>query len=75
MWMRIMKVGEQFCVWEGSAMLYNSDAAKIMTTLNKMSSRRGASYAKIWYNKMADTLITNSKKTFDKFTQNFESTV
>ena len=54
--------------------LYNSDAAKIMTTLNKMSSRGGAPYIEIWYNKMADISITNSEKTFNKFIQNFEST-
>ena len=54
--------------------LYSSDAAKIMTTLNKMSSGRGAPYAKTWYDKMADTSITNSKKTFNKFTADFEST-
>ena len=53
--------------------LYSSDAAKIMTTLNKMSSGRGAPYAKTWYDRMADTSITNSEKTFDKFTLNFES--
>ena len=54
--------------------LYSSDAAKIMTTLNKMSSGRGAPYAETWYDKMADTSITNSEKTFDKFTLDFEST-
>ena len=54
--------------------LYSSDAAKIMTTLNKMSNRRGAPYAETWYDRMADTSIANSKKTFDKFTLDFEST-
>ena len=54
--------------------LYSSNAAKIMTTLNKMSSRRGAPYAKTWYNRVADTSIANSKKTFNKFTQDFETT-
>ena len=54
--------------------LYSSNAAKIMTTLNKMSSGRGAPYAKTWYDKMADTSIANSEKTFDKFTTDFEST-
>ena len=57
-----------------NATLYSSDAAKIMTTLNKMSSGRGAPYAKTWYDKMADTSITNSEKTFDKFTLDFKST-
>ena len=54
--------------------LYSSDAAKIMTTLNKMSRGRGAPYAETWYDRMADTTIPNSEKTFNKFTQDFEST-
>ena len=54
--------------------LYSFDAAKIMTTLNKMSSGRGAPYTKTWYDKMVDTSIVNSEKTFDKFTLDFEST-
>ena len=53
--------------------LYSSDATKIMTTLNKMSSGRGAPYAETWYNRMADTSIAISEKTFDKFTLDFES--
>ena len=53
--------------------LYSSNAAKIMTTLNKMSSRGGAPYAETWYDKMADTSIANSKKTFNKFTLDFKS--
>ena len=32
-----------------NATLYSSDAAKIMTTLNKMSGGRGAPYAETWY--------------------------
>ena len=54
--------------------LYSSNAIKIMTTLNKMSNGRGAPYAKTWYDKMANVTILNSKKTFEKFTQDFEST-
>ena len=53
--------------------LYSSYATKIMTTLNKMSGGRGAPYAETWYDKMADTSISNSEKTFDKFTLDFES--
>ena len=53
--------------------LYSSDATKIMTTLNKMSGGRGAPYAETWYDKMADTSIANSKKTFNKFTLDFKS--
>ena len=54
--------------------LYSSDAAKFMTTLNKTSCRRGAPYAETWYDRMADTSIANSEKTFTKFTLDFEST-
>ena len=54
--------------------LYTTDTAKIVTTLKKMSSGRGAPYAETWYDRMADTSIANSKKTFDKFTLDFEST-
>ena len=54
--------------------LYSSDTTKIMTTLKKMSAGRGAPYAKTWYDKMADTSITNSEKTFDKFTLDFKTT-
>ena len=53
--------------------LYSSNAAKIMTTLNKMSSGRRAPYTETWYDKMADVSIANSEKTFDKFTLDFES--
>ena len=54
--------------------LYTSNSAKVMTTLNKMSSRRGAPYAETWYDKMVNTSIANLEKTFDKFIQDFEST-
>ena len=54
--------------------LYSSDTAKIMTTLNKMSGGRGAPYAETWYDKMADNMVPNAKKTFDKFVEDFEST-
>ena len=57
-----------------NATLYSSDAAKIMTTLNKRSGGRGAPYAETWYDKMADNTIPNTEKTFDKFTADFEST-
>ena len=57
-----------------NANLYSSDAAKIMTMLNKMSGGRGAPYTENWYDKMADTSIPNTKKTFDKFVSDFEST-
>ena len=54
--------------------LYSSDAAKIMTTLNKMSGGRGAPYAETWYDRMTDTTVPNSEKTFDKFVNDFETT-
>ena len=68
-WIKAMKV-----YFTLNATLYSSNAAKIMTTLNKMSSGRGAPDAETWYDKMADTSIANSEKTFDKFTLDFEST-
>ena len=54
--------------------LYSSDTSKIMTTLNKMSNGSGAPYAETWDDKLTDISIANSKKMFDKFVQNVEST-
>jgi hypothetical protein len=54
--------------------IYSSDDAQIMTTLNKMSKGRGVSFSKMWYDRMANTNIASSKKTFAKFQENFEST-
>ena len=54
--------------------IYTSDTDKVMTTLNKMSKGRGVSFSEMWYDKMADTSVANSEKTFDKFVSNFEST-
>ena len=54
--------------------IYTSDTNKVMTTLNKMSKGRGVSFSEMWYDKMADTSVANSEKTFDKFASNFEST-
>ena len=45
-----------------------------MTTLNKMSKGRGVSFSEMWYDRMTDTSVANSEKTFDKFVSNFEST-
>ena len=50
-----------------------SDTDKVLTTLNKMSKGHRVSFSEMWYDKMAATSITNSEKTFDKFTSNFES--
>ena len=68
-WIKVMKA--YFAL---NPMLYSSDAAKIMTTLNKMINRSGAPYAETWYDILADTSIANSEKTFNKFIQNFEPT-
>ena len=57
-----------------NATLYSSDAARIMTTLNKMSGGRGAPYAETWYDRMTDNTVPNAEKTFDKFVNDFEST-
>ena len=54
--------------------LYTSDNNKIMTTLNKMSEGCGASFAEMWYDKMANTTTPNDQKTFKKFSDNFETT-
>ena len=54
--------------------LYSSDAAKIMTTLNKRSGGRGAPYVETWYDRMSNTTVPNSEKTLDKFVDDFEST-
>ena len=54
--------------------LYTSDNDKIMTMLNKMSEGRGASFAEMWYDKMADSAVSSSQKTFDKFTKDFKET-
>ena len=57
-----------------NATLYSSDAAKIMTTLNKMSGGRGAPYTETWYDRLSDSTVPNSEKTFDKFVDDFETT-
>ena len=54
--------------------IYTSDIDTVMTTLNKMSKGCGVSFSEMWYDKMVDTSVANSEKTFDKFTSNFEST-
>ena len=54
--------------------IYTSDNDKIMTTLNKMSKGRGVSFSEMWYDRMADTSIASTEKTFNKFASNFEST-
>ena len=45
-----------------------------MTTLNKMSKGRGIDFSEMWYNRMSNATIDAKEKTFDKFTENFETT-
>ena len=68
-WIKAMKA--YFSI---NSMIYTSDTDKVMTTLNKMSKGRRVSFSEMWYDKMADTSVANSEKTFDKFASNFEST-
>ena len=39
-----------------------------------MSKGRGVPFSEMWYNKMANTAIAGTEKTFDKFVENFNST-
>ena len=68
-WIKAMKA--YFSI---NSSIYTSDIDKVMSTLNKMSTGRGVAFFEMWYGKMANTSITNSEKTFDKFASNFEST-
>ena len=54
--------------------LYSSNEDKVTTTLNKMSEGRGANFAEMWYDKLADPSIPAADKTFNKFAENFETT-
>ena len=67
-WIKAMKA--YFSI---NSTIYTSDTDKVMTTLNKMSKGCRVSFSEMWYDKMADTSIANSEKTFDKFATNFES--
>ena len=68
-WIKAMKA--YFSI---NSTIYTSDTDKVMTTLNKMSKGRGVSFSEMWYDRMADTSVANTEKTFDKFASNFEST-
>ena len=68
-WIKAMKA--YFSI---NSSIYTSDVDKVMTTLNKMSKGRRVSFSEMWYDKMADTSIANTEKTFNKFASNFEST-
>ena len=54
--------------------LYSTDKIKVMTTLNKMSKGRGIDFSEMWYDRMSNTTIDAKEKTFNKFTENFETT-
>ena len=41
---------------------------------NKMSKGRGIPFSEMWYDKMANTAVAATKKTFNKFVENFNST-
>ena len=68
-WIKAMKA--YFSI---NSTIYTSDTDKIMTMLNKMSKGHRVSFSEMWYDRMADTSIANSEKTFDNFASNFEST-
>ena len=68
-WIKAMKA--YFSI---NSSIYTTDNDKVMTTLNKMSKEHGVSFSEMWYDNMADTSITNTEKTFDKFASNFQST-
>ena len=68
-WIKAMKA--YFSI---NSTIYTSDTDKVMTMLSKMSKGQGVSFSEMWYDRMVDTSITNSEKTFDKFASNFEST-
>jgi hypothetical protein len=54
--------------------IHTTDNNQVMTTLNKMSKGQGVSFSEMWYDRMANTNITTSEKTFAKFPENFKST-
>jgi hypothetical protein len=54
--------------------IYSTDDAQVLTALNKMGKGRGVYYSEMWYDRMADSNVPPSEKTFAKFQENFEST-
>jgi hypothetical protein len=54
--------------------IYTTDNDQVMTTLNKMNKGRGVDFSEMRYDRMANTNIASSEKTFDKFRENFEFT-
>jgi hypothetical protein len=70
--MRWIKAMKAYFVLNAS--IYPTDDEQVITTLNKMSKGRGVSFSDMWYDKMLNTNVLASEKTFAKFRANFEST-
>jgi hypothetical protein len=51
-----------------------SDDAKILTTLNKMSKRRGKLFSESWYYKLSNNTLPNAKKTWSALQKDFKET-
>ena len=68
-WMKAIKA-----YFHINASIYTIDERKVMTVLNKMSKGWGIPFSKMWYDKVANTAIVSTEKTFDKFIKNFNST-
>ena len=52
--------------------IYSSDEIKIALILSKMGTRKGVSFSKKWYNKMANTTVKSEEKTFEKFVTDYD---
>jgi hypothetical protein len=70
--MRWIKAMKAYFVLNAS--IYPTDDKQVITTLNKMSKGRGVSFSDMWYDRMLNSSISASEKTFAKFKENFEST-
>ena len=57
-----------------NASIYNTDERKITLALNKMSKGQGVPFSEMWYDKLANTAIAGTEKTFEKFIENFNTT-
>jgi hypothetical protein len=70
--MRWIKAMKAYFVLNAS--MYPTDDEQVITTLNKMSKGREVSFSDMWYDRMLNTSLSASDKTFAKFRANFEST-
>ena len=66
-WLLVMKA--YFVINTG---IYMDDTTTILIFLNKLSKGRGATFTKGWYMKLANLVISESKKTFKKLCKAFE---